>query len=87
MRTIRNVALWLGSLFLSVSRFSFIYGPASFFIVFGITMIFALPVALLYLPIVISVKDAGGRTRLENSGKRHFHRTCRPSPLVFLRLD
>ena len=57
-----NIALWFGSLLLSVSVFSLIYGPSSFPFVFRITMMFALPVAFLYLPVVIALRDAeGGR--------------------------
>jgi hypothetical protein len=64
MTTIRNIALWFGSLLVSVSLFSLLYGPASFLFVFRITMIFALPVAFLYLPFVISISDAeDGRIR------------------------
>ena len=58
MIAVRNIALWFGSLLLSVSLFSLIWSPSSFLFVFRITMIFALPVAFLYLPFVISLRDA-----------------------------
>lgn len=58
MTIIRNIALWLASVLFAVSLFSILFGAPSFFLVFRITMIFALPVALLYLPVVISLRDA-----------------------------
>lgn len=59
MNALRRIGLWLGSVFLSVSVFSLLLsrvGSVSF--IFRITMMFALPVAFLYLPIVIALKDA-----------------------------
>jgi hypothetical protein len=68
MTAIRNIGLWFLSLLLSVGLFSLIYvrhGLASFAFVFRITMVFALPVACLYLPIVIMLRDAEeGRMRI-----------------------
>jgi hypothetical protein len=58
MTTVKNIALWFCSLLLSVSLFSLFYGPVAFSFVFRITMIFALPVAFLYLPFVIKFSDA-----------------------------
>jgi hypothetical protein len=50
------------SLLLSVCFISAMYGQryglGSFFFVFRITMMFALPVACLYLPVVIALRDA-----------------------------
>jgi hypothetical protein len=60
MTRLRNITFWFGSSFLSVGILSmfygYFYGPAAFFFVFRITMIFAMPVACLYLPVVISVR-------------------------------
>jgi hypothetical protein len=69
MIVVRNTGLWFLSLFLSVCLFSLIYGRRygldSFAFVFRITMIFALPVACLYLPVVIALRDAEeGRMRI-----------------------
>lgn len=69
MTAVRNTALWFLSLFLSIALFSLIYGARygheSFVFVFRITMMFALPVACLYLPIVIALRDAEeGRMRV-----------------------
>jgi hypothetical protein len=58
MITVKNIVLWFCSLLLSVSLFSRFYGPVAFSFVFRITMIFALPVAFLYLPFVIKFNDA-----------------------------
>lgn len=58
MRRIRNIALWFASLVLAVSLFSLFWGPAAFVFIFRVTMIFALPVACLYLPFVIALPDA-----------------------------
>ena len=63
MTTTQRIGLWFGALFLSVALFSLLYmlyGPASFFFVFRIMMILAFPVACLYLPVVIALKDAEG---------------------------
>jgi hypothetical protein len=69
MTAVRNAGLWFFSLLLSVSLFSLIYGRLygleSFIFVFRITMMFALPVACLFLPIVIALRDAEeGRMRI-----------------------
>ena len=65
----RNIGLWILSLLLSISLFSLVFGQlngtASFVFIFRITSIFALPVACLYLPIVLAVRDAEeGRMRV-----------------------
>ncbi len=56
-------ALWFGSLSLSVSIFSLFYGlrygQDSFVFVFRITMLFALSVACLYLPFVLTFSEKG----------------------------
>lgn len=69
MIAVRNTGLWFLSLLLSVSLFSLVYGRRygldNFGFVFRITMMFALPVACLYLPIVIALRDAEeGRMRI-----------------------
>jgi hypothetical protein len=69
MKTVRNTLLWFLSLLLSISLFSLIYGRLygldSFIFVFRITIIFAAPIACLYLPIVVRLKDAEeGRMRI-----------------------
>lgn len=58
LTTIRNIVLWFSSLVLAVSLFSLMFGSSDFFFVFRITMIFALPVGLLYVPFVITLPDA-----------------------------
>jgi hypothetical protein len=66
----RNIGLWFLSVLLAVGLFSLVFaalsgagGGAAF--VFRITMKFALPVACLYLPIVITQRDAEeGRMRV-----------------------
>ena len=68
MVAIRNTGLWFLALLLSVSLFSSIYGGfyglGSFIFVFRITMIFALPIACLCLPVVIAVRDLKEGTRI-----------------------
>jgi hypothetical protein len=60
----RNIGLWLLSVLLSVSLFSWGF-PGLFARNFLITMKIALPVACLYLPIVIMQRDAEeGRMRV-----------------------
>ena len=69
--TLRRIGLWLGSLLVSASLFSLflslLFSRAGSFrvemllIVFRVTMMFALPVWFLYLPVVIALKDAAGR--------------------------
>jgi hypothetical protein len=68
MAALRNTFAWFCSLLLSVALFSLVYGHYygvdSFKFVFRVTMSFALPVACLYLPIVIVLRDAeDGRMR------------------------
>jgi Na+/glutamate symporter len=66
----RNIGLWFLSVLLAVGLFSLAFstlndvaGGAAF--VFRITMKFALPVAFLYLPVVITQRDAEeGRMRV-----------------------
>ncbi len=63
MSTWRRIGLWLASVVLSVALFSLWLGqgsPAGFLFIFRITMMFALPVAFLYLPFVLKLKDAEG---------------------------
>jgi hypothetical protein len=69
----RNIGLWFLSVLLSVSLFSLVFaalsgvgGGAAF--VFRITMKFVLPVAFLYLPVVITQRDAEGRRMLVIAG-------------------
>jgi hypothetical protein len=63
MTTARNITLWFAALILADSIFSLFYGvrygPASFRFVFRIAMLFAFPVACLYLPFVLSLSKAG----------------------------
>jgi hypothetical protein len=54
-----RIALWLGSLLLAVTIFSlFFIRTGSVLIVFRVTAMFAFPVWCLYLPLVLSLKDA-----------------------------
>jgi hypothetical protein len=59
---VRNIVLWFGSVFLAISIFSLVYGwpygPASVLFVFRVTLMFALPVACLCLPLVISLGES-----------------------------
>jgi len=57
MTKIRNIALWFGSLVLAISLFSLLFGPGAFLFVFRVTMMFAFPVACLYLPVVMALRD------------------------------
>ena len=72
MITARNIGLSFLSVLLSVSLFSVAFstlndvaGGAAF--VFRITMKFALPVAFLYLPVVITQRDAEEGEDVESS--------------------
>jgi hypothetical protein len=64
MMAARNIGLWFLSVLLSISLFSLWFGGIEdvslkrWLFVFRITMKFALPVACLYLPIVITKRDA-----------------------------
>jgi hypothetical protein len=60
MNVFGRIGLWFGCLLFSVTLFSLGWGAAAYG-VFRLTMIFALPVACLYLPFVIALKDAEGR--------------------------
>jgi hypothetical protein len=67
----RNIGLWFLSVLLSVGRFSLVYASGenwvlkAWLFVFRITMKAALPVAFLYLPVVITQRDAEeGRMRV-----------------------
>jgi hypothetical protein len=67
----RNIGLWFLSVLISVSLFSLVYAVPenwplkAWLFVFRITMMGALPVACLYLPVVITQPDAGdGRMRV-----------------------
>lgn len=58
-----RIGLWFGSLLLSVAIFSLFFSLAfysPFFLVFCVTMMFALPAWCLYLPFVIAFKNAEG---------------------------
>ena len=67
----RRIGLWLGSLLLAVTLFSLLFNLVfnraafnwldSVFVIFNVTMTFALPVWLLYLPFVIALKNAEDR--------------------------
>ncbi len=64
MNTFGRVGAWFTSLLLSVTIFCLLWPIASFLFVFRITMTFAFPVSLLYLPAVIGIKNAReGRLR------------------------
>jgi hypothetical protein len=57
-----RIGIWCGSLLLSVALFSLLFNlvfnrAGAFFLVFRITMKFALPVWCLCLPFVIALKD------------------------------
>lgn len=55
----RRIGLWIASVLLSVAVFSVCMGFAgSVVAVFSVTVIFALPVALLYLPVVTAIENA-----------------------------
>jgi hypothetical protein len=56
----KRVVLWFGSLLLSVTLFSLLFGGMGGIAVFGLTLMFALPVACLNLPVVLALKDAEG---------------------------
>jgi hypothetical protein len=59
--TFRRIALWFGCLCLSVIFFTLTFsfaGPVMLIVVLRVTMMFALPVWFLYLPFVVSLKDA-----------------------------
>lgn len=68
MKVLRRIGLWFISLFLAVALFSMLFSLLSggfhldaLVLIFRITMLFALPVWCLFLPVVIAVKDAEGR--------------------------
>lgn len=67
MNTLTRIGLWFGSTLLSVAAFSVVMSivwNADFrglLPVFRVTVMFALPVACLYLPMVLFFKDAEGR--------------------------
>jgi hypothetical protein len=56
----KRIVLWFGSLLLSVTLFSLSWVGLAV-VVFRATMIFAFPVACLYVPFVLAFKDAEGR--------------------------
>ena len=61
MNILGRMAVWFASVFISIGVFSVLFSMGSiaeFFFVYRITLIFALPVALLYLPVVVAIKDA-----------------------------
>ena len=60
MNVFGRIGLWFGCLLFSVTLFSLGWGAAAYN-VFRLTTIFALPVACLYLPFVIALKDAERR--------------------------
>jgi hypothetical protein len=63
MSTLRRMSLWFGSLFVAVTLFSLLV-PIAFFrgapvlLIFRVTLLFAFPVSCLYLPLVVTFKDA-----------------------------
>lgn len=60
MTTIGRISAWFLSLLVAVCLFCFLWplgSISSFFFLFRITMIFAFPVSLLYLPAVIFIRD------------------------------
>jgi hypothetical protein len=63
--TLERVFLWLGSLFLAVCLFSLLLSQGAsveaVVFIFKYTMIYALPVWFLYLPLVVLLKDADER--------------------------
>jgi len=65
INTFGRVLLWFGSLLAAVGLFSFLFSRGesaeSAAFIFGVTMTFVLPVAFLYLPVVVLLKDAEGR--------------------------
>ena len=71
MNTLKRISLSLGSLLLSVTLFTLLFGlffsraglfrAGPLLYIFRFTMIFALPVWCLYLPFVIALKDAEER--------------------------
>ena len=62
MNTLSRVALWFGSVVLSVGVFSMLLSRgAGVLFILRVAMIFALPVWCLYLPFVFALKDAEGR--------------------------
>jgi AbrB family looped-hinge helix DNA binding protein len=52
-----RIGLWFVCLLLAVTIFSVFFG-SGFLVVFQVTMMFALPVAVFYLPVVVTLKDA-----------------------------
>jgi hypothetical protein len=59
--TLARISLWFGCLCLSVTFFTLLFsfaGPVMLIAVFRVSMMFALPVWFLYLPFVVSIKDA-----------------------------
>jgi hypothetical protein len=63
VNTLKRTCLWIGSLFLSVTFFSLLFGLlqsnlSTAPVIFRVTMLLALPVWCLYLPFVILIKDA-----------------------------
>jgi hypothetical protein len=65
MNIIGRIGLWFLCLFLAVPLFSLLFslalGTEAILAIIRVTMIFALPVACLYLPVVIAFKNAEGR--------------------------
>ncbi|HSU57974.1 MAG TPA: hypothetical protein VLI55_01570 [Bryobacteraceae bacterium] len=61
MNVLARMAVWFASVFISIGVFSVLFSMGSiaeFFFVYRITLIFALPAAFLYLPVVVAIKDA-----------------------------
>jgi hypothetical protein len=71
MNAVRRICLWFGSLLVSVTLFTLLlnlffsrsgaFSAAMAFLIFRVTMTFALPVWCLYLPWVIALKDTEER--------------------------
>jgi len=57
MNVIQRIGLWFCSLLLGVSIFSVFFGGAAL-VVFRVAMMFAFPVAVLYLPVVVALRNA-----------------------------
>lgn len=68
MNVLRRIGFWFVSLFLAICLFSLLFNllfggfhPDALVLIFRITMVEALPVWCLFLPVVIAVKDAEKR--------------------------
>jgi hypothetical protein len=68
IRTFGRVALWLGSVLVSVTAFTLLiclrFGSGAAFLIFRLTLVFALPVACLSLPFVLRLKRRDDRKNI-----------------------